>query len=416
MTDIPRDDHLESSLALLGEGYPFIRDRCQRLHSNVFQARLLMQNTICLSGEQAARLFYDERHFQRAQAMPRMLKKTLLGQGGVQGLDGEAHRHRKRMFLQLLDAEAVDELVGLTERSWRQAIGQWQAQGEVQLLGEVQMLLTESVCRWAGVPLPSAERELCRDQLAQMIDGAGGIGPRHLAARKARREAEAWTQHLIEQVRAGELQGDPTRALMVVAHHRDLDGKPLDSRIAAVELLNLLRPTVAVAYFITYAALELLAHPHWCERLRAEDELLEPFAQEVRRLHAFFPFTAARVRDGFDWQGHHFPAGTRVMLDLWGTNREASRWTDPEAFQPERFVDWSGDAFSFVTQGGGDPAQGHRCPGERLAIELLKLALRMLTREMDYAVPAQDLRIDLSRMPAKPESGLLISDVRPRAS
>lgn len=85
MTDIPRDDHLESSLALLGEGYPFIRDRCQRLHSNVFQARLLMQNTICLSGEQAARLFYDERHFQRAQAMPRMLKKTLLGQGGVQG-------------------------------------------------------------------------------------------------------------------------------------------------------------------------------------------------------------------------------------------------------------------------------------------------------------------------------------------
>jgi len=416
MADVPHDENLESSLALLGEGYPFIRDRCQRLNTNLFQTRLLMQNTICLSGEQAARLFYDERHFQRAQAMPRMLKKTLLGQGGVQGLDGEAHRHRKRMFLQLLDVAAIDELVGLTERSWRQAIGEWQARGEIQLLGEVQMLLTDSVCRWAGVPLPSAERELRCDQLAQMIDGAGGIGPRHLAARKARREAEAWTQQLIEQVRGGELSVDPTRALMVVAHHRDLDGKPLDSRIAAVELLNLLRPTVAVAYFITYAALELLAHPHWRERLRTEDELLEPFAQEVRRLHAFFPFTAARVREGFDWQGYHFPAGTRVMLDLWGTNREASRWSDPEAFQPERFVDWSGDAFSFVTQGGGDPAQGHRCPGERPAIELLKLALRMLTREMDYAVPAQDLRIDLSRMPARPESGLLISDVKARAS
>ena len=136
-----------------------------------------MQNTICLSGEQAARLFYDERHFQRAQAMPRMLKRRCSDRV-ASGFDGEAHRHRKRMFLQLLDA-AVDELVGLTERSWRQAIGQWQAQGEVQLLGEVQMLLTGSVCRWAGVPLPSAERELRRDQLAQMIDGAGGIGPRH---------------------------------------------------------------------------------------------------------------------------------------------------------------------------------------------------------------------------------------------
>ncbi|OCX92444.1 MAG: hypothetical protein BFD77_15345 [Pseudomonas sp. CO183] len=105
----------------------------------------------------------------------------------------------------------------------------------------------------------------------------------------------------------------------------------------------------------------------------------------------------------------------KVMLDLWGTNRDSRHWSEADAFQPERFINWQGNAFSFVTQGGGDPAEGHRCPGERLATELLKIALRMLTREMEYAVPAQDLRIDLSRMPAKPESGLVISDVRPLA-
>ncbi|MCQ4296696.1 cytochrome P450 [Pseudomonas stutzeri] len=413
MTDIPRDEHLESSLTLLGEGYPFIRDRCLRLHSNVFQTRLLMQNTICLSGEEAARLFYDERYLQREKAMPRMLKKTLIGEGGVQGLDGEAHRHRKRMFMQLLDAAAVEEVVKLTEQGWRRAIGEWKTQSDIELMSEVQTVLTDSVCRWAGVPLPLAELAERRDQLVALIDGAGGVGARHWAARKARREAEAWLQQLIEQVRAGELKVDSTKALMVVAHHRNLDGSPLDSRVAAVELLNLLRPTVAVSYFIIYGALELLAHPQWRERLRNEDAMLEPFAQEVRRIHAFFPFTAARVREGFDWQGYHFPAGTRVMLDLWGTNREASRWSEPDAFQPERFENWQDNAFSFVTQGGGDPAEGHRCPGERLAIELLKVALRVLTREMEYAVPAQDLRIDLSRMPAKPQSGLLISDVKP---
>lgn len=416
MTDIPRDEHLESSLSLLGEGYPFIRERCRRLHSNLFQTRLLMQNTICLSGEEAARLFYDEHYLQRDKAMPRMLKKTLIGEGGVQGLDGEAHRHRKRMFMQLLDAAAVEEIVMATEQGWRRAIGEWQARSNIELMREVQTLLTDSVCRWAGVPLPSAELAERRDQLVAMIDGAGGIGTRQWAARKARREAEAWLQQLIEQVRSGELEADPATALMVVAHHRNLDGSPLDSRVAAVELLNLLRPTVAVSYFIIYGALELLAHPQWRERLRTDDAMLEPFAQEVRRIHAFFPFTAARVREGFDWQGYHFPAGTRVMLDLWGTNREASRWSEPDMFQPERFEGWQGDAFSFVTQGGGDPAEGHRCPGERLAIELLKLALRMLTREMQYAVPAQDLRIDLTRMPAKPESGLLICDVKPLAA
>jgi len=350
MTDIPRDEHLESSLALLGEGYPFIRARCQRLHSNLFQTRLLMQNTICLSGQEAARLFYDERYLQRDKAMPRMLKKTLIGEGGVQGLDGEAHRHRKRMFMQLLDSAAVDEVVRLTEQGWRRAIGEWQARSDIELMSEVQTILTDSVCRWAGVPLSSAELPERRDQLAAMIDGAGGIGARHWAARKARREAEIWLQQLIKQARSGELQAAPTTALMVVAHHRNLDGSRLDSRVAAVELLNLLRPTVAVSYFIIYGALELLAHPQWRERLRSDDAMFEPFAQEVRRLHAFFPFTAARVREGFEWQGYHFPAGTRVMLDLWGTNREASRWSEPDAFQPERFVDWQGNAFSFVTR------------------------------------------------------------------
>jgi fatty-acid peroxygenase len=371
-----------------------------------------MQNTICLSGQEAARLFYDERYLQRDKAMPRMLKKTLIGEGGVQGLDGEAHRQRKRMFMQLLDSAAVDEVVSLTEQGWRRAIDEWQARSDIELMSEVQSILTDSVCRWAGVPLPSAELTERRDQLVAMIDGAGGIGARHWAARKARREAEIWLQQLIKQARSGELQAAPTTALMVVAHHRNLDGSRLDSRVAAVELLNLLRPTVAVSYFIIYGALELLAHPQWRERLRSDDAMLEPFAQEVRRLHAFFPFTAARVHEGFEWQGYHFPAGTRVMLDLWGTNREASRWSEPDAFQPERFVDWQDNAFSFVTQGGGDPAEGHRCPGERLAIELLKVALRTLTREMEYAVPAQDLRIDLTRMPAKPQSGLLISDVK----
>lgn len=413
MTDIPQDERLESSLALLGEGYSFIRDRCQRLHSNVFQTRLLMQNTICMSGEDAARLFYDECYLQREKAMPRMLKKTLIGEGGVQGLDGEAHRHRKRMFMQLLDSAAVDEVVRLTEQGWRRAIGEWQTRGDIELMSEVQAVLADSVCRWAGVPLSPAELPERRDQLVALIDGAGGIGARHWAARKARRELESWLQPLIEQARSGERETDPDTALMVVAHHRNLDGATLDSRVAAVELLNLLRPTVAVSYFIIYGALELLAHPDWRERLRSDDAMLEPFAQEVRRFHAFFPFTAARVREGFDWQGYHFPAGTRVMLDLWGTNRDPSHWSEPDVFQPERFRNWQGNAFSFVTQGGGDPAEGHRCPGERLAIELLKVALRMLTREMEYAVPAQDLRIDLSRMPAKPESGLLISDVRP---
>nr|WP_272892118.1 cytochrome P450 [Stutzerimonas stutzeri] len=397
---------------MLSEGYSFIPSRCQRLGSDIFQVRLLLQNTICMSGEEAAKLFYDEQLFERQHAAPRMLQKTLFGQGGVQGLDGEAHRHRKRLFMSLLTDGAVAELVRLSETHWQAAIETWQRSDRIVLMPEVQAILTRSVCEWAGVPLAEGEVLLRRDQLAAMIDGAGGIGARHLRARKARKEAENWMIGLISRVRAGELQVDETRALAVVARYLDLGGKALDERAAAVEMLNLLRPTVAVTRFIIYAALELLAHPEWQQRLRRDDAALELFAQEVRRLHAFFPFTAARVRTDFEWRGYHFPKGTRVLLDLYGTNRDSRLWTEPEAFRPERFATWDGSAFNFITQGGGDAATGHRCPGEPLAIALLMSALRMLTRRMTYAVPAQDLRMDASRMPAQPESLLIIEDVR----
>lgn len=415
MPDIPTDAKMESSLSLLSEGYSFISDRCQKLGSDIFQVRLLMQNTICMSGEEAAKLFYDEQLFQRQHAAPRMLKKTLFGQGGVQGLDDAAHRHRKRLFLSLLSAPAIAELVRLHEANWQQAIARWQHGERHTLMPEVQAILTRTVCQWAGVPLADDELTQRRDQLAAMIDGAGGVGKRHWQARRARKEAENWLMELIRGQRAGMLVADHDRPLAVVAGYEDMNGEVLEERVAAVELLNLLRPTVAVSRFVIYAALELLAHPHWRQRLQQDDSALEPFAQEVRRLHAFFPFTAARVRKDFEWRGYAFKEGTRVLLDLYGTNRDPRLWDEPAAFRPERFATWTGSAYDFITQGGGDVVEGHRCPGEPLAIELLKSALRMLTRRMSYAVPAQNLQMDASRMPAQPESLFVISDVQPLA-
>lgn len=412
MPAIPRDASFESSVSLLREGYDFIRNRCERLETDVFMVRLLMQDTICMSGEDAARLFYDEQYLQRTHAAPRMLQKTLFGQGGVQGLDGAAHRHRKGLFLSLLDQQGVAEMVRLGNAEWSAAIEDWQSRERIVLLQEVQLMLTRAACRWAAVPLAEGEAQRRCEQLAAMIDGAGGVAARHWQARRARKAAQDWAAELIRQVRDGELNVAANQPLAVVARHTGLDGRPLEAKIAAVELINLLRPIVAVSRFVVYAAGELLAHPQWRKRLQDSDALLEPFAQEVRRLYAFFPFIAARVRQDFEWKGYRFAQGTRVLLDLYGTNRDPRSWHEPNRFDPERFASWNGSAFNFITQGGGDPANGHRCPGERLAIELLKASLCMLTRHMDYAVPAQDLRIDPSRMPAQPESQLVISDVR----
>ncbi|WP_338666250.1 hypothetical protein VQH23_25910 (plasmid) [Pararoseomonas sp. SCSIO 73927] len=65
----------------------------------MFEARLLLRRTICMKGPEAAALLCDVDRFGRRGAMPVRIQKTLLGRGGVQGLDDAAHRHRKAMFM-----------------------------------------------------------------------------------------------------------------------------------------------------------------------------------------------------------------------------------------------------------------------------------------------------------------------------
>lgn len=83
-----------------------------------------------------------------------------------------------------------------------------------------------------------------------MFQYAGAIGPKHWWSRLARGRAEQWIENVVKQTRAGPPAEETP--LQVIAFHRDVNGGLLDARIAAVEVLNLLRPTVATSVFITF--------------------------------------------------------------------------------------------------------------------------------------------------------------------
>ena len=217
---------------------------------------------------------------------------------------------------------------------------------------------------------------------------------------------------MVRRARAGAPSLADDVPLRVIAAHRDQNGRPLDVKVAAVELLNVLRPTVAVARFMIFAALALHRHPEVRQRILDEGEpYLEAFAQEVRRQAPFFPIIGGRAREPFDWQGHRFAKGDWVILDLYGTNHDPRSWSAPEAFRPERFLKRQPTPFDLIPQGGGEHLSGYRCPGEGIAVELTKLAARLLAARMRYDVPAQDLSIDLARVPALPRSGFVIRHV-----
>ncbi len=324
--------------------------------------------------------------------------------GSVQALDGAEHRHRKQLFMHLASDESIARLGDAFDRAWVDQTARWGAAGEIVLKDASREILTQAVYEWAGVTISREEIPQRSREFGSMIDGAGAVGPKVVKGLALRRRTERWCTDLVEQVRSGDLVPAENCPLAKVALHRDPEGELLPSEVAAVEVINLLRATVAVSNYITHAALALHSYPDKREWLSLDIEgRVEPFVLELRRFYPFFPFVGGRAVRDLSWQGNEIPEGSWVILDVYGTHRDRRTWEYPEEFVPERFVGWEGSPYTLIPQGAGDFYTGHRCPGEWFTIEIMKRTVSHLLG-MNYAVPPQKLGVRLSDFPALPGS------------
>ncbi|ANF96124.1 cytochrome P450 [Paenibacillus bovis] len=418
---IPRDHTLEGGIGLLSEGYEFAMKRRQEFQSNIFQTRMLGQKAICIGGKEGAELFYNEELFQRGGAIPKRIQKSLFGEKGVQTLDGQAHMHRKKLFMSLMSPERLNEIAGLVQQQWEAAALKWQSTDQLVLFDEAQQVMCRAACQWAGVPLQESDVKQVADDLGDMVESFGAVGMRHRRGRQARRRTEQWIGHLIEQIREGKLEAPEQTAAHAMSWHRDTEGNLLDTQTAAVELINIIRPIVAIGRYVVFSAVALHHYPDarhkLVQSLQTDDHTYSQwFVQEVRRFYPFTPILGAQVRKDFTWNDYSFEEGTMVLLDVYGTTHDEDLWQQPDTFRPERFEHWSGSPFDLIPQGGGDHYRNHRCAGEWLTIDVMRVSLEFLTTRITYDVPEQDLTIDLSRMPAIPESRFIMSHVQVQPS
>ncbi|WP_345801421.1 cytochrome P450 [Microbacterium sp. AZCO] len=391
----------DSSLALLREGYLFGHRRFERLGTDAFRTRLMARPVLLLRGAAAARFFYEDERFTRESAMPRSVLHSLQDEGSVQTLAGGAHRARKALFLEALDGEGEVALTQAFESAWDAASAHRRPGDVERVLESTSETLTRAVLAWLGISATSDDVRARTGEMTAMIDGAGSFAWRNGRGRALRRRSEAWARGVV--TRASPTSSRPLRIIADAG---------LDPDTAAVELLNLVRPTVAVARFIAFGALALHRHPEWREPVVRDDTMLAAFCDEVRRTTPLFPIVGGTAARGLEWREARIAPGDWVVLDLFATNRHPREWHEAWRFDPAQQLPETDAAPgelpplpvghpAVVPQGAGPMETGHRCPGEPATRSLLAVAVRRLAEEA-WSVPNQDLRVDLSRLPARP--------------
>lgn len=88
--NIPKEETLDHSAALLREGYLFISNRMKKFQSDLFETRVMGKKVVCITGEEAARVFYNTEFFKRKGAAPYRVQQSLFGVNAIQTIKPQA--------------------------------------------------------------------------------------------------------------------------------------------------------------------------------------------------------------------------------------------------------------------------------------------------------------------------------------
>ncbi|MFD1715800.1 cytochrome P450 [Amnibacterium flavum] len=406
---IPTAPGFDSSLPFLADGYRFLSRTADALGTDAFRTRIALRPIVVVRGVEAARFFYEGGRFDRARALPPTVVHLLQDRGSVQTLEGESHERRKTGFVDLLVGSSEERLARLAFEEFSERLRGLRGSGPIAMHDELPRILTAVALRWAGVPEHRRDDEQRADELWQMVRQAGSFGAGTWRALLLRRRSERWARELIADVRDGREAAVEGTPLAAVARWTGDDDQPLPAAVAAVELLNLLRPIVAVAHFVEFALLALHLEPAYKAAFHdGEFTDIDGFVHEVRRRTPFFPAVAGRATGDLDWHGDGIDRDSWVMLDIYGTNHDPSAWPRPQSFDPKRYERGEGDARNIVAQGAGDPVADHRCPGEPATEALIGTAIRAFSHMRWSAVGPQPPKVRYRSLPAEVVGGLQV--------
>lgn len=425
-----------TGLPVIGHTVPFLRDaralleRCRQQYGDVFRLRSLSRETIVFLTPDATRdIYLDTDRCLSSEDGWSFTIGPLFRRGLMLRDFDDHHRHR----LVMAQAFRRAALEGYTDRIHDvvdRHVDRLGAGGPVDVYATMKAMTLDIAAEvFVGASLGGQTREVNEAFVAMM---AASVWPVRVAlpgSRWARGMAgRARLQRLFAEL-VTERRSRPESAdlLSRLAHAQGEDGRLLPADEVVDHMIFLL----LAAHDTTTATLavmlsELARRPEWQDRLLAEMDAVVPGGRvapaehprlvdlgrvfrEATRLSPPVPFSPRGVLADTAIGGWEVPAGATVSAASLGLHVHPDWWTDPYAFDPDRFgpdrAEDKAHSHLFVPFGGG----AHLCIGNHLAELMAKIVVvRLLGRHRLAADPAD--RVPFRPVPIpKPARPLLVN-------
>jgi cytochrome P450 len=352
--------------------------------------------------------------------------RPVLGENSLFLLDGEEHKHHRRLMAPSFHPRAVRSYANLIEEIAAREMTTWPVDEPFRMQQPMRRITTESIVRIViGVCSPERDSEIRRlvpemleiaeNPLALMPQFQREVGGRSPFGRvmNVTRQIDAILHDEIglrRLLRPDERGNDVLSALAASQPHED--GFMTDREIRDEVLTLLIAGHETTANALAWSFERILRHPVVHDRLLAELDsddgaYLDAVVKETLRQRPILPVTARRLTAETEVGGYTFPRGWTLMPCIYLIHRDPEVFPDPGAFRPERFLeDPKPSSRVWIPFGAG----ARHCVGSHLAQMTIKSVISVvLSRAVLEADPEPEpiVRNNMTLAPGRGATAIL---------